>query len=333
MTEGSFPMNSSRRRIFSEAVIMGRRKFNDWEAMAKAVVGLLLLLALAGGTKGFAERFNAIVSLVLLVLFGVVAAVVLVFLIAWWVRSRKGRLLASSFSVPSVPKASLSFQNPNEKRAFDPPGSMPREVPAEANHVHPVAADWTGRLRLLDWYQFEKLMEHAYRRSGYLVERKGGAKADGGVDLILEKDGIRTAVQCKHWRERNVGVRPVREFVGALADHGLTGGILVTLNGFTDDAKDLAERRRITLLLEHDVTAMLLGLDLDYDPELQSLLTNPEKRCPKCDSRMTLRIAKTGGFEGRQFWGCSRYPRCRSILPFEAGSTGDDQRLAEAWRD
>jgi hypothetical protein len=312
---------------------MGRRKSNDWEAAAKAVVGLLLLAALAGGTKGFAERFNAIVSLVLLVLLGLVAAVVLVILIGWWVRSRKRRLLAPTFSIPSTRRASPSFQNPTAKQAFDPPGSMPQATPVDTNDAHSVAVDWTARLRVLDWYQFEKLMEHAYRRSGYLVERKGGAKADGGVDLILEKDGIRTAVQCKHWRERNVGVRPVREFVGALADHGLNGGILVTLNGFTADAKELAERHRITLLLERDVTAMLLGLDVDYDPELQALLVNPEKCCPKCDSRMELRTAKTGGFEGRQFWGCSRYPRCRSILPFEAGLAGDDQRLAEAWRD
>lgn len=39
--------------------------------------------------------------------------------------------------------------------------------------------------------------------------------------------------------------------------------------------------------------------------------------CPKCGAKMRLRTAKSGANEGNQFWGCSNYPRCRSILPFE----------------
>ncbi len=35
---------------------------------------------------------------------------------------------------------------------------------------------------------------------------------------------------------------------------------------------------------------------------------------------MKLRTAKSGTNKGNQFWGCGNYPRCRSILPFEAAS-------------
>jgi predicted RNA-binding Zn-ribbon protein involved in translation (DUF1610 family) len=38
-------------------------------------------------------------------------------------------------------------------------------------------------------------------------------------------------------------------------------------------------------------------------------------RCPKCGSKMILRTAKSGANSGGQFWGCSNFPRCRSILP------------------
>lgn len=38
------------------------------------------------------------------------------------------------------------------------------------------------------------------------------------------------------------------------------------------------------------------------------------KRCPGCESPMVLRTAKKGNNRGRQFWGCSRYPKCRSSL-------------------
>lgn len=36
--------------------------------------------------------------------------------------------------------------------------------------------------------------------------------------------------------------------------------------------------------------------------------------CPKCKSRMVLRMAKTGKNAGHQFWGCSAYPDCDGIV-------------------
>ena len=40
-------------------------------------------------------------------------------------------------------------------------------------------------------------------------------------------------------------------------------------------------------------------------------------RCPKCGSEMVLRMAKSGVNEGKQFWGCPNYPRCRGIVKYE----------------
>ncbi len=37
--------------------------------------------------------------------------------------------------------------------------------------------------------------------------------------------------------------------------------------------------------------------------------------CPKCGAAMVLRTAKKGANAGNQFWGCSRYPDCKSIRP------------------
>ena len=39
--------------------------------------------------------------------------------------------------------------------------------------------------------------------------------------------------------------------------------------------------------------------------------------CPKCGSEMKLRTAKKGENQGQQFWGCSNFPRCRTMLPCE----------------
>jgi Protein of unknown function (DUF2726)/Topoisomerase DNA binding C4 zinc finger len=38
--------------------------------------------------------------------------------------------------------------------------------------------------------------------------------------------------------------------------------------------------------------------------------------CPKCGSKMILRVAKNGANPGTKFWGCATYPTCRGMLPY-----------------
>src|SRR5208282_420034 len=63
--------------------------------------------------------------------------------------------------------------------------------------------DLIQQLRSIDWFQFEKLVALVYRRLGYTVTRWGGANPDGGIDLVIEKDDQRSAVQCKQWKTWN----------------------------------------------------------------------------------------------------------------------------------
>jgi len=41
------------------------------------------------------------------------------------------------------------------------------------------------------------------------------------------------------------------------------------------------------------------------------ILHDSRKLCPKCEREMVLRTAGRGPGAGKQFWGCSGYPRCR----------------------
>jgi hypothetical protein len=50
----------------------------------------------------------------------------------------------------------------------------------------------------------------------------------------------------------------------------------------------------------------------DYDSVSES-----KTLCPKCSGEMILRTAKNGQNQGQKFWGCSNFPKCRSVLPFE----------------
>ena len=58
----------------------------------------------------------------------------------------------------------------------------------------------------LTWNQFEGYLAEYFRRRGSSVTYRGGALADGGVDLVLDDTSGRRIVQAKHWKSRRVGV-------------------------------------------------------------------------------------------------------------------------------
>lgn len=55
---------------------------------------------------------------------------------------------------------------------------------------------------------------------------------------------------------------------------------------------------------------------------LPQIGSGPDRSCPKCSAAMLLRTAAKGKNSGHQFWGCSNYPRCKTILPVEAREEG-----------
>lgn len=149
-------------------------------------------------------------------------------------------------------------------------------------HIAPppttVTANISSQLRKIDWFQVEKLVALTYRKLGYNVEHCGGQNAHGGFDLIIQKVGQRTAVHCKHWKNWNVGVKRVREFVGALKASGIEKGIFVTLNGYTGDAKQLADKHDIEIINQLTLTRMLESTNAHFDPEVKQLLSK-NHRC------------------------------------------------------
>ncbi len=103
------------------------------------------------------------------------------------------------------------------------------------------ASESVSALNEMSWPEFEMLVGEAFRRGGYSVTETGGGGADGGVDLVLRKDGEKYLVQCKQWRAYKVGVTTVRELYGVMAAAGAAGGFVVTSGVFTQEAKSFAE--------------------------------------------------------------------------------------------
>ncbi|MFO1501744.1 MAG: restriction endonuclease [Verrucomicrobiota bacterium] len=191
------------------------------------------------------------------------------------------------------------------------PGSFPRPPASSPSVCIPEIHDLTTQIQAIDWFQFEKIVAAAYKKQGYSVTRRGGANPDGGIDLILEKAGEQTGVQCKQWKSWQVGVRNIREFFGALCHAGLKSGIFITVRGYTMEARKLAQEDGIQILDGAALTAMLERADAQFDPEIIALFEDKRKFCPKCESEMVLRRARKGAFTGQDFWSCSSFPRCR----------------------
>ncbi len=132
--------------------------------------------------------------------------------------------------------------------------------------------------------------------------------------MILEHEGKRYVIQCKHWKKWTVGVRHMREFLGTLTDTGIPNGIYITTCGYTDEARDLASKHGIQLFEESQLVQCIIDLEKTQLGEVKRLLADPRKYCPRCESEMVLRVARKGSNAGSEFWGCSRYPRCKYIL-------------------
>jgi hypothetical protein len=49
----------------------------------------------------------------------------------------------------------------------------------------------------------------------------------------------------------------------------------------------------------------------------ESAQPNPTRTCPKCASPMVLRKSASGKYAGKRFWGCSRYPECKTLLTMQ----------------
>ena len=175
-------------------------------------------------------------------------------------------------------------------------------------------------IRNLFWRAFEELVAEAFRRQGYRVVENDSPGPDGGVDIVLHKEGRRHLVQCKNWRSRQVGVRVVREVYGVLSAENAHQAFIVCSGDFTPDARQFAAGKPIRLIDGNALDAMIhdLGQPAAKEsppskPEVSETHEDPAKTCPKCGGQLVVRTAKRGTFSGRQFLGCATYPQCRHV--------------------
>jgi restriction system protein len=112
------------------------------------------------------------------------------------------------------------------------------------------------------WPAFSQLLETAFTRDGYQVQRGSGSAA---TDFTLERQGRRMHVSARRWKSAQTGVETLRalQSVREAAEEDLVNDALVIgLGPLTDSARDFAADKRIAVWQAAEVAQALKGVAL-----------------------------------------------------------------------
>lgn len=174
-------------------------------------------------------------------------------------------------------------------------------------------------IRNLSWQEFELLVGEYFRRKGYAVQDNGGGGADGGIDLVLTKVNQKTIVQCKRWKNVQVGVSPVRELYGVMVAENASACVFVSSGRYTQEAESFANNKPIELIDGEALYKLISEVrstkqSTNVPAGANKTINQASIVCPKCGSSMVERVAKRGSNIGKKFYGCSNYPSCNGTI-------------------
>jgi restriction system protein len=111
------------------------------------------------------------------------------------------------------------------------------------------AAAGVRALAGMRWREFSHFVVDAMRHRGYDVDVNAEALERGQQsDFILQRDGKRWLLSCKHGSAYRIGAAAVKELEDALRFNGAAGGLLVTTGQIQADARAAATRAKVELL-------------------------------------------------------------------------------------
>ena len=241
------------------------------------------------------------------------------FLVASWmmsvvesaiVRFKRERLLKSPFAsqIRLYEEALAAYNREQWEAEWEERKRLEAERAREREQLE---AEQRRRRKLIEHWmslsgpEFERELGTVYRNLGYRVETTAGS-GDGGVDLILRKNGKTTVVQCKS-HQAPIGPAIARDLFGAMVASRADSAILACTGGFTRGVLEFVQGKPITLISASELA--ILGEAVEDKPQDEA---NTPPICPKrgCGKEMVLRTEQYG-----RFWGCPRFPRCRGYRP------------------
>jgi restriction system protein len=192
-----------------------------------------------------------------------------------------------------------------------------RERGRSAERARFDSSKWTlALLRHLEWRRFEELCAAYFESLGFAA-RITRSPAGGAADIALHLEGAgapTVLARCKAWSAYPIGIRTLQELRAAMAPAGVGEAVFVTSGKFTQEAVQFAAKERIELIDGARLLEEFAGLAPEKALALLKLATKGDfltPTCPCCSIKMTSR--KSTG-EGRAFWGCLNYPRCKQTF-------------------
>ena len=179
----------------------------------------------------------------------------------------------------------------------------------------------------IEWRRFEAVCEALFAQAGFQTQSQSYG-ADGGVDIWLysqHADGPVAVVQCKHWNDRPVGVKELREFFGVMSSHKLACGTYATTSTFTSDAHQFASANGIHVLDGKRLLELIATRTAEQQKALLTVAHEGEYWRPTCASCGIKMVERDPAKRRSGFWGCVNYPRCKMRIPMR--KSGD---LAQA---
>ncbi len=201
--------------------------------------------------------------------------------------------------------------------------------------------------------QFEDAIAIMYRQLGYAVTQTAISN-DFGRDAIVNKEGKKYLVECKRYAvDVPIGRPALQKFYAAMVGDKADGGFFITTSTFAHTAVRYAKDTNITCIDGRALSVLMLqaypndseslyrvlccecGEKIMFDlnkPAQEKLCRNGHKLlndldaelfspslvagipvCSRCGKKMRIVTGRRG-----KFWGCSGYPKCRSIKPYRS---------------
>ncbi|MFA4937134.1 MAG: restriction endonuclease [Patescibacteria group bacterium] len=151
--------------------------------------------------------------------------------------------------------------------------------------------------------EFENYIAHLFSKLGYKTQAVGKSH-DGGIDVVIQKDGVTSYIQCKKFITREVTLGAMRDFYGALANNLANGkGYFITTNKFTLEAQRFVEDKPIELVDGFQLIKYIRMTEKDIS-QINTPIT--PRVCPTCGGTLMEKKGKFGSF-----YGCTNYPKCK----------------------
>ena len=142
----------------------------------------------------------------------------------------------------------------------------------------------------MDGKTFEKYLEVLFNKLGYRVERTRYV-GDYGADLITNKDGVKTVIQAKRYKNK-VNIKAVQEAVAAKGKYGCSEAMVVTNSYYTRQAEKLARANGVKLWNRKDLANALLSVKKESSIEVEAATATEEDQemCAICGKAVSEKV-------------------------------------------